>query len=272
MNQTYDHKKIKHSFRRFRDYSEDLLNSNSKTFSNNLNIFIIFCENDEIMRIISAQLKSNKNVDINRWYSDFQKTGGGITGSKKYVLATNEEDRISLLYQLLLKIHSDEIGFRRFCIDAYGKTNINEMVWAFNDAISRPLIRDLGYRLDEIIGTTNSDLRVPIGKLVIINTGDRSVNTIAIGENIKQTVITQSSELDELVNKLADEILNSSEIPEEEKEDRMIDVDTIKKQLAKKNPKKDRILPILRDLATVSTLAFTVQKIITHVSIFLPIP
>lgn len=157
MNQTYDHKKIERSFRRFRDYSEDILNSNSKTFPNNLNIFITFCETDEIMRIISAQLKSNKNVDINRWYGDFQKTGGSLIGSKKYVLPTNEENRISLLYQLLLKIHSDEIDFQKFCIDAYGKTNFNEMVWAFNDAISRPLIRDLGYRLDEIIETTNSD-------------------------------------------------------------------------------------------------------------------
>lgn len=57
MNQKYDHKKIERSFRRFRDYSEDLLNSDYNTFSNNLNIFIDFCENDEIMRIISAQLK-----------------------------------------------------------------------------------------------------------------------------------------------------------------------------------------------------------------------
>lgn len=266
MNQIYDHKKIKRSFRRFRDYSGDLLNSDSKTFSNNLNIFIEFCENDEIMRIISAQLKLDGNVDINRWYSDFQKSGGSVIGSKKYVLPTNEEDRISILYQLLLKMHSNEIDFQRFCIDAYGKTNFNEMVWAFNDAISRPLIRDLGYRLDEIIETTNSDVGVPSEKLVIINTGDRSVNTIAIGENIKQIVISQSSELDELINKLSDEILNSSEIPEEEKGDLMIDVDTIKKQLAKKNPKKDRILPILRDLATFSTLTSTVQTIIKFIS------
>lgn len=266
MNEMYDHKKIERAFRRFRDYSETLVNSNSKTFSNNLNIFINFCENDEIMHIISTQLKSKKNVEINRWYKDFQKTGGSFIGSKKYVLPTNEEDRISLLYKLLLKIHSNEIDFQRFCIDAYGKTNFNDMVWAFNDAISRPLIRDLGYRLDDIIETTNNDLEVPVGKLVIIQTGDRSVNTIALGENIKQTVISQNSELDELVNKLYNEISNSSEIPEEEKEDLMIDVDTIKKQLAKKKPKTDRILPILSDLATFSTLSSTVQAIIKFIS------
>lgn len=266
MNKTYDHKRIERSFRRFRDYSGDLLNSNSKTFSNNINIFIDFFENDEIMRIISAQLKSNKNVDMDKWYSDFQKTGGSFIGSKKYVLPTNEEDRISILYQFLLKIHSNEIDFHRFCLDACGETNFNKMVLAFNDAISRPLIRDLGYRLDEITETTDSDSRVPIGKMIIIKTGDRSVNTIAIGEDIKQTVINQSSELDELINKLSNEILNSSEIPEEDKEDLMIDVDTIKKQLAKKNPKKDRILPILKDLATVSTLASTVQAIIKFIS------
>jgi len=221
------------------------------------------------MRIISAQLKTNENVDINQWYSDFsdfQKTGGSFIGSKEYLLPTNEEDRISLLYQLLLKLHSHEIDFHGFCIDAYGKTNFDEMLWAFNDAISRPLIRDLGYRLDEIIEATNKDVRVPVEKLVIINTGDRSVNTIALGENIKQTVINQSSELDELINKLSDEVLNSSAISEEEKEDLMTDVDTIKKQLAKKNPKKDRILPILRDLATFSTLASTVKAIRKFIS------
>ncbi|MCD4842926.1 MAG: hypothetical protein K8R25_00365 [Methanosarcinales archaeon] len=274
MNQIYDHKKIERSFRRFGDYSEDLLNSNFKTFSNNLNIFIDFCENDEIMRIISAQLKSKENVDVNKWYSDFQKTGGSITGSKEYVLSIDEEDRISLLYQLLLKMNSNELDFQEFCLEAYGKTNVTEMVRAFNDAISRLLVRDLSYRLDEIIETTNSDLKVPIEKLVVIQTGAGSNNTIAIGEHIKQTVISQSSELDELINKLSNEILNSREIPEEDKEDLMIDVDTIKKQLAKKNPKKDRILPILRDLATFSTLAFTVQAIIKFISEnpSLPIP
>ena len=266
MNRIYDYKKIERSFRRFRDYSDDLLNSNSKTFSNNLNIFIDFCENDEIMRIISAQLKSNKNVDMDKWYSDFQKTGGSIKGSKECVLPIDEEDRISLLYQLLLKMKSHELDFQGFCLEAYGKTNVTEMVRAFNDAISRPLVRDLSYRLDEIIKTTNSNLKVPIEKLVIIQTGAGSNNAIAIGENIKQTIISQSSELDELINKLSNEILNSSEIPEEDKEDLMIDVDTIKKQLAKKNPKKDRILPILRDLATFSTLASTVQTLIKFIS------
>ena len=266
MNRIYDYKKIERSFRRFRDYSDDLLNSNSKTFSNNLNIFIDFCENDEIMRIISAQLKSNKNVDMDKWYSDFQKTGGSIKGSKECVLPIDEEDRISLLYQLLLKMKSHELDFQGFCLEAYGKTNVTEMVRAFNDAISRPLVRDLSYRLDEIIKTTNSNLKVPIEKLVIIQTGAGSNNAIAIGENIKQTIISQSSELDELINKLSNEILNSSEIPEEDKEDLMIDVDTIKKQLAKKNPKKDRILPILRDLATFSSLASTVQTIIKFIS------
>ena len=266
MNQIYDYKKIERSFRRFRDYSDDLLNSNSKTFSNNLNIFIDFCENDEIMRIISAQLKSNKNVDMDKWYSDFQKTGGSIKGSKECVLPIDEEDRISLLYQLLLKMKSNERDFQGFCLDAYGKTNVTEMVRAFNDAISRPLVKDLSYRLDEIIETTNSNLKVPLEKSVIIQTGAGSNNTIAIGENIKQTVISQSSELDELINKLSNEILNSSEIPKEDKEDLMIAVDTIKKQLAKKNPKKDRILPILRDLAAFSTLASTVQTIIKFIS------
>ena len=51
MNKIYDYKKIERSFRRFRDYSDDLLNSNSKTFPNNINIFITFCESDEIMHI-----------------------------------------------------------------------------------------------------------------------------------------------------------------------------------------------------------------------------
>lgn len=149
MNKIYDYKKIERSFRRFSDYSDDLLNLDSKTFPNNLNIFIDFCENDEIMHIISAQLKSNKNVDIGKWYSDFQKTGGSFIGTKKYVLPTKEEDRISLLYQFLLKIHSNEINFHGFCIDAYGKTNFNEMVLAFNDAISRPLIRAMNQLLQE---------------------------------------------------------------------------------------------------------------------------
>lgn len=139
--------KMNEAFRRFSEYSDALLASDYTSFGPNLNILIDFCEKDEIVGSIVTPLKLNKNVDINRWYKDFLSTVGSFVGSGRYMLPTNEDDRLSLLYQFFAKINQGEIDLISFCTNAFGDRNLDQMVYHFNKAITNVFVRDLKNKL-----------------------------------------------------------------------------------------------------------------------------
>jgi hypothetical protein len=128
--------KIQETKRKFANNATDLSNSNGHTFDSALNIFLDFCESDEIMASITKPLKESSTIDIAKWYEDFSKSGGSMIGSGRFVLPANEEDRLALLYRLLLRVHSGEIGFPGFCLHAFGATSTDQMAHRFNEAIS----------------------------------------------------------------------------------------------------------------------------------------
>lgn len=142
--------KIRETKRRFSDYAADLSNSDAHTFENALNILLGFCESDDVMTMITGPLKENVSVDILKWYEDFSSSGGSFVGSGRFLLPTKEDDRLSLLYQLLLKVRSDEIPFDSFCRHAFGGRNMSETIHRFNDAVSRPLARGLLQKVEAL--------------------------------------------------------------------------------------------------------------------------
>lgn len=127
---------IEESLRRFSEYSRTLLGSNYTTFEPNLNILIDFCEKDEIIGPIISSLKLNKNVDIDQWYKDFLSTVESSVGSGRYSLPTDLDGRLSLLYQFLIKINQGKIDLVSFCSDAFGDSNVDQMVYHFNTSIT----------------------------------------------------------------------------------------------------------------------------------------
>ena len=185
---------INEAFRKFDDYSSDLLGADARSFDNYLNIFIDFCEHDSIMSLITGQLKDNSNVNLKEWHDAFLKSGGSFIGSQRYELPLNENDRISLLYQFLLAINTKDINRGNFCIGAFGKTNFDEMIWAFNENITEKLIRNLRYKLDKIVNKIKDKKSAHASSLVIIPTGQSSINQIAIGNDIKSNLLISTKE------------------------------------------------------------------------------
>jgi predicted nucleotide-binding protein len=135
--------------RKFNEKATDLLRSNGHTIENAINIFLDFCESDQIMANVASSLKLSPNMNLARWYEDFSKSGGSMIGSGKFLLPTNDDDRLALLYQLLLGVRRNEISYPGLCLHAFGATNTNQMAFRFNDAISRPLVRGLLQKIEE---------------------------------------------------------------------------------------------------------------------------
>src|SRR5208282_4698692 len=141
--------KVEETKATFNEKAMDLLDSNGHTIENAINIFVDFCESDKIMATITLSLKDNANVNISKWYDDFSRSVGSMIGSGKFILPTNDDDRLALLYQLLLKIKSKEIDLRGFCLDAFGARGTTQMAYQFNQAVSRPLTRGLLHKIEE---------------------------------------------------------------------------------------------------------------------------
>lgn len=149
MEKSFRQKQVELSFRRFRDFASDVFDSDFHTFDSRFDILVHHCENDEVMKIITSQLKE---IDTNfqEWWERAQNTGGSMIGSKQLSLPIDERKRDALMYQLILKIQNKKINFAQFCMDYFGETNYNAMIVAFNDGILRPLIRSIIYKLEEI--------------------------------------------------------------------------------------------------------------------------
>ena len=268
MDKTFELKKILKAFKKFDDYSDDLLNSDYATFETRLNIFIDFCENDKVMSFITNQLKG---YDFTLWFDEFRKSGGSMAGSADFKLPLDENDRLSLLYQILLKINSNEIKFTDFCMMAFKSADgtITGLIYKLNEAITRLLVRDLNYKMEEIkdeIEITNQTQEINQEHLVIINTGNISNSQLAIGMNIKQMKISKNSDLDDLINNLTDLILADDSIEDFDKEDLLYDVESMKTELQKNKINKERIMGYLTNFVTFANLAQISQEIIGHIS------
>ncbi|MCK4795872.1 MAG: hypothetical protein KAT05_00750 [Spirochaetes bacterium] len=215
MSEILKRKKIEISFRKFVDYSNDVLKSDYNTFSTRLKILIHHCENDPVMKIITNQLK-NIDVDFDGWMANSMESGGSMAGSKEFNLPVDETERDALLYQFCLKINTEEIDIMSYSIHFFGGDNFNDYVNSINDAIVKPLVRSISYKIEEINDTIDSDLEdkqdVPRSMLIVYQNhstniegnvtieGDAAIGTSAeIRSNNEfkgDTVIGQNSKIE----------------------------------------------------------------------------
>jgi hypothetical protein len=131
-----------YSIRRFQDYSSDLLHSDAPTFENALNAFLDFCESDQLMMPLTTPLKE-ENVDVAKFWGD-------MISSNKVTLPTNERQKVCLLYQLLLNVRNNKFSVAQFGVNVFHASSTNQSIYRFNEVFSRPLIRELGRKLDDV--------------------------------------------------------------------------------------------------------------------------
>lgn len=109
---------------------------------------IHFLENDPAASEALSQIRSDNPVDFDKWYSDFQSTGGSFVGSKRYEIPATLNEQASLFYELLK--HFDEgVSPKRFCVDAYGLKNYQEMCDMLSSQIVHPVVRAVDTKLKE---------------------------------------------------------------------------------------------------------------------------
>lgn len=177
MQEKFDRKKVESSFRRFDDFASDVLNSEHSTFDSNLSILLNHCENDEIMSIICNQLKYDMTI-FDKWLSENMTGTFHSPGGRKFNPPLDEKERDALLYQICLKVINKEIDYRQFCTNFTSKTH--GLLPFFNKVIVRPIVRSIGYKLEEIIYDIETDFEnercIPIKVFYVYQDFSTTVN------------------------------------------------------------------------------------------------
>lgn len=166
---------VRKSIRTFGDLANDLLRSDWQMFGDGLRQFASFCQTDPVFSKIHDQLANNPNLDGDEWMK--QNANVGLSGLH---FPVDPDQRLSLQYQLVIAgaanveglIHRAMMWFQR------PHSNLSDYVHAFADSIMRPLFRDLGYRLEEILERLPSDRleSVSAGALQIIHVESSNVH------------------------------------------------------------------------------------------------
>jgi len=121
------------------------------------------------MKVVTEPLRTHPKVDLDKWYSDFLSTGRGMTGSNRYSLPPDDDERTALLYQFLIAIVEKKYDSNMFCVYAYGSRRFQEGVSRFNAEIVRKFTRQVADGLREVEAKLRDGEEVDLSALAIFH-------------------------------------------------------------------------------------------------------
>lgn len=229
--EAFSGQQVQQAIRRFNNYANDTLKSVFQNYGDNLDRLVQFLETDPVMVVVTEPLKQNPHIDVNQWHQNFLETDGSSIGSKRYQLPQDEDDRLALVYQFLLRVlsedESDRIDLTDFCINAYGETKYQRMIDIFNKQMLAPFLRDFSTRLDEDIDVTR-DQEIPSEELRIFQNFGVVVEGNVQGSNFAtgQAQITSNTASIDSSGELATELRKLQEFLSEVHKDNRASVES----------------------------------------------
>ncbi len=228
------------------------------TFDDALNMFLDFCESDDVFSVIHAQLQSVSKAEFDSWYNSKQKTRGSMLGSGQLTFPTDPEIRMALQYELLRRIRDERIALLEFVGNFFvlSSHQISEYIHTLNEAITRPLARELSYRLKDISDHLPKDQRatVPFATIQVIHQATNVIQQNASGENITQTATQHiNPELDRLFAELEKAVISVE--TDKAKIDEYTEIIASAKELVRtEKPKVNTIKTLFAALPTVASV------------------
>ena len=261
---------IRRSLQRFLDFAGDLSRADMNTFDDRLSLLMDYCQKDEIFQLIDRQLSDVSSVDFDAWYVERKSTMRGMVGSGELSFPTNLDERLSLMYQLLRKINSDDVRFFDFSntFFAISDNSIDSYIYAFNDAIVEPLMRELGYRFEELEESLPENQRdsVPLAQVQIIHNAHTVIQQSASGSGINQTAsIGTDSEVQRLFDELKKEV--KEKVQEENKRIEALEIVESAEALTQAEiPKPTAIKALLSALPPLGNIGSIVSAILSAIA------
>jgi len=256
--------KVRRSIQRFYDYSRDLSNADMNTFNDRLNLLISFFKTDDFFSKLDKQLIDNPKADFDFWFNTVSKSDN----RGRLSFPTEIDERLSVMYELLCRINEQKINMIGFCGNNFiiGSNKIDDYIYAFNDVVSQPLFRELGYRLEDIQDELPTDNSVEVSSpmIQIIHNAQNVIQQSAFGNNNHQSAEINNSndELTQLFNELRNEI-SSLNLSNDEMVESIETIDSCEELLDSERPKVNTVKKLLGLLPSMGNVASITSAITT---------
>ncbi|MFA5254265.1 MAG: hypothetical protein WC367_06295 [Methanoregula sp.] len=149
MESGFTKRQIQRSFEKFHDYVSSVYRSDNVCFTSNFDILINFLETDDVMKIISTQLREN-DVSYEDWVTNLKMWPNG---QKIFRLPPDDETkRTALLYKICMKMYKQDINtVLDFSLPFDSSLRgLDGCVQFFNNNILHPLIDSIHYKIEDI--------------------------------------------------------------------------------------------------------------------------
>jgi hypothetical protein len=134
--------KITQSLRVFRERRDDLLHEDTSTFDLNVQRFLEFCEQDELIKPIIESIEKNKQIDGEAWWQRV------ASSEREISFPSNIDDDMALRLAILRSLAKNPRHIYSFSF-AIGKSKGNEGIDAFRSAVIRPFVNELTQRVSK---------------------------------------------------------------------------------------------------------------------------
>lgn len=251
----YDPQEFQRSERQFRDRSADLLRSDSHDFGHALKVFMHFLKTNPALAPITAP-HLERDVGLQEWH---RREGGhrGLGRATGVDLPLNDDERLALLLQLLEAIDEGTIDVFHIAYSVTYSTKFDDIIRSFNDKYTKLAVRDLAEKLREVAPPAAET------PSMVISTGAGSTNTIAIGNQITQTVTVGGEDLEAVVAEMRAILAQDERLGEAEKSELVDDIEIMVKEARRTVPRTQIVLTVLQSLASLPQLFELVQKAAT---------
>ena len=261
-------RQVRRSLRRFDDHASDLLGADVSTFDDRLSMFVTFCREDPVLAVVHSQLAgSEEGSDAVKWHEERTTPEARRQGNTKLEFPKDMDERVSLMYQLVIALHDGKIPIRKFfVVFLVTSTNaISESIMRFSEGVLLPLFRELSYRLEDVAADLpESDTAdVPAAVLQIMHVSGNVTQQFASGTGHTQIANVQVDQKP-LLDAVADlkREIEKLKLRETENEEAEAVVAALEQQVSSASPSTPVIRGLLKVLPTAANIVNIVNTIL----------
>ncbi|WP_313429647.1 hypothetical protein [Siminovitchia terrae] len=231
-------KEVRRSVRSFEGAIRDVVNSSSQTYKSRIRRIVALTSDDPVIKNI---LDPIFNIDIN--LDDIHLSSNGYNIGEVEI-PTDSNHQIRYILEIFNKDVNGELSIENLSFQIYSHRQMNVNLSKYLREIAEPCLRELIYKLDELIeDEVDGKEEVSAESLQIINYGSISASegsNIAMGKNIEQTTSYEN------ISKQIMEAIRKENVVAE---DKLPDVQKIAEELQEEINKPKPSHSKLKDLA-----------------------
>ena len=134
---------------------KNVYDARHQTWSGHFSGLMTFLSENPYLAHILEREEQDNPANFNDWWDEFQATGGSFVGTKRYSIPTDSETKAILFYYLLRSFEAGTVNLVRFCVDAYGLSNYQEMTDTINREIVSHVVEQMERKLIELRDTAS---------------------------------------------------------------------------------------------------------------------